>query len=266
MANDGERGGGPRAPIGRILGKAATGTINLAVAGGAAVGAAALHSWPVLALGGVAYAALVAWDMASPRFWKQALAAPPAELPDPDKLLDQSTRDAVRAILSARKELAAVLEETSDEVKGHLGMTLSSITELEQRSARLISRAEELARYLAKVSAEPVRQEIARLDEKARAARDPAARREYESARVTREEQLKALDDIAGARERVVANLSRIVATLEGLPAKIVRMRALDAQAMDQLSGSMHDELEHMNGELKAFEETLKTLGEMASA
>lgn len=266
MANEGERGDGPRSPVGRVLGKAATGAVNLAVAGSAAVGAAALHSWPVLALGGVAYAALVAWDMASPRFWKQALAAPPAALPDPDELLDHATRDAVRAILSARKELEAVLEETSDEVKGHLGQTLSSITELEQRSARLISRAEELARYLGKVSAAPVRQEITRLDEKARSARDPAARREYESARKAREEQLKALDDIAGARERVVANLSRIVATLEGLPAKIVRMRALDAQAMDQLSGSMHDELEHMNVELKAFEETLTTLGEMASA
>jgi hypothetical protein len=60
-------------------------------------------------------------------------------------------------------------------------------------------------------------------------------------------------------------NHSRIVATLEGLPAKIVRMRALDAQAMDQLSGSMHDELDPMDVELKALEETLATLGEAAT-
>ncbi|MCC6553686.1 MAG: hypothetical protein IT372_11785 [Polyangiaceae bacterium] len=265
MADD-EKRDERRGPVGRVLGKAATGVVNLGVAGAAAVGAAALHSWAVLAVGGVAYAALVAWDMASPSFWKKAAADDPAKLPDAGKLNDPATREAVEGMLRARKELEAVLEQTSDEVKSHLALALSSITELEERSTRLIHRAEDLSGYLEKTRPEPVLREIARLQEKARAARDPEARREYESARAAREEQLRALEDISAAKERVVANLSRIVATLEGLPAKIVRMRALDAQAMDQLSGSMHDELEHMNGEIKAFEETLKTLGEIGIA
>ena len=75
-----------------------------------------------------------------------------------------------------------------------------------------------------------------------------------------REEQLAVLTDIASAVERVYANLSRIVATLEGLSAKVVRMGAMDAQAMDNLSGDMNAELERMNLEIDTFEQTLRHL------
>ena len=60
-----------------------------------------------------------------------------------------------------------------------------------------------------------------------------------------------------------MANLSRIVATMEGLPPKIVRLRALDDQAVDKLSGTINEELENINGDLAAFEETLKSLTEV---
>lgn len=262
----GEEKRGDRGPVGRVLGKAMTNVVNLGVAGAAAAGAAALGSWPIAAIGGIAYAALVAWDMSSEKFWKKAVADEPPELPDPKDLADPATREGVQGILKARKDLEGVLEETGDEVKSHLGMTLSSVAELEQRSIRLIQRAEDLFRYLSKTEPALVHQDIARLEERARAARDPQARKEYESARAAREDQLRALTDIAAARDRALANLSRVVATLEGLPAKVVRMRALDAQAMDQISGSMHDELEHMNSEMQAFEETLRTLGEISAS
>ena len=75
----------------KVLGRSALGTINLIVAGSSALGAAALHSWPILALGGAAYAALVAWDVASPKFWRETLsgkAEGELKLPDPNKLQD----------------------------------------------------------------------------------------------------------------------------------------------------------------------------------
>ena len=46
------------------------------------------------------------------------------------------------------------------------------------------------------------------------------------------------------------------------LPAKIVRMRALDADAMDRLGGDVNGELERVNDEMKSFEETLRSLGD----
>ena len=72
-----------------------------------------------------------------------------------------------------------------------------------------------------------------------------------------------ALVDIDTARERVLANLSRIAATMESLPAKVVRLRALDAQATESMYGDLNEELGRMNGEIGAFEETLKTFHEV---
>jgi hypothetical protein len=253
-------------PLGRVVAKSVMSPLNLAIAGSSAVAAAAMHLWPIAAVGGVAYAALVAWDVFNPTFWKKALAREPTELPDAKSVSDPASRAAVEALRKAQTELESVLAETSDEVKGHLGVALASVAELEDRAVHLIERAEALARYLARTDAEPVRVEMRKLADKVQRTRDPQARAQYESALATRGEQLKALEDIADAKERVSANLSRIVATVEGLPAKIVRMRVLDAQAMDELSGTMNDELGRINGEMQAFEETLKSLVEIANA
>jgi hypothetical protein len=251
-------------PLGRVVAKSVVSPLNLAVVGSSAVAAAALHLWPIAAVGGVAYAAMVAWDVFNPTFWKKALAREPLVMPDPKSLSDPASKAAAQALIAAQKELASVLAETSEEVKGHLGVVLASVSELEERAIHLIQRAEDLARYLARSNADPVRADMRRLADKVQQTRDEQAKKQYASALAAREEQLRALEDIMNAKERVAANLSRIVATLEGLPAKIVRMRVLDAQAMDELSGSMNDELGHINGEMRAFEETLQSLVEIA--
>jgi predicted nucleic acid-binding Zn-ribbon protein len=105
-----------------------------------------------------------------------------------------------------------------------------------------------------------ISQEIERLKARAASSADPDARQQYEQTVKTREEELTVLRDLMGAVERVYANLARIVATLEGLSTKIVRMRAMDTQAMDNLSGDMNAELERMNREIDTFEETLRHL------
>ncbi len=130
----------------KVLAKATVGPVNLVVAGSAALGALALHSWPLLALGGAAYTALVAWDAANPKLWKQAAGGVRAaeRLPDPARLTDPATRLAVTGILAARRDLERVLRETPREVKDHLGVALGSAAELESRAARLVVRAEEL--------------------------------------------------------------------------------------------------------------------------
>ncbi len=260
MAKDDDSGA--KNPLGRVLTKSILNTVNLVVAGSAAVGAAALHSIPLLAIGGVAYGALVAWDLASPAFWKKARKSDAESLPSASDLTDQGLREVVRNLDAGREKLEKVLAETPDAVKGHLAGVLGSIEEMEAGAARLVKRAEDLTRYLATTDLNAVRVEIQSLMHKASTSRDAVTRQQYESARAMREEQLRAVDDIAGARDRVMANLSRMVATLEGLSPKVVRMRALDAQAMDALSGTMNDELERINGDMKEFEETLQSLGE----
>ena len=59
------------------------------------------------------------------------------------------------------------------------------------------------------------------------------------------------------------ATLVRLVAVLSGVPTKIVHMRALDAQALDQMSGGLNAELASVSDELKTSEEIMKSLGEV---
>lgn len=251
-------------PLSRVLTRSILNPLNLAVAASSAGAAFALHLWPIGALGGAAYAALVAWDIFNPSFWKKALAAEPIKMPDSKDIRDPDARSAVESMKAAQKELDHALSSTSDEVKSHLAVVLASLSELQERAVHFVIRIEDLSAWLGRTKADPVRAEMRRLAEKVQQTRDEHARAQYKSALSAREDQLKAIDDIQNAKERAQANLSRLVATFEGMPAKIVRMRALDAQAMDELSGSLNDELGHINDEMKAFEETLSQLVEIA--
>lgn len=253
--DDGDKRGGPSVVVGSL-----TNTVNLVVAGVAGVAAAAMHSLPILALGGATFTALVAWDIVSGKKRGPADAPP---LPDEDDLTDPALREAVKSLEQGREKLDQVLAETPEAVKGYLGGVISSMEEMEKSSARLIHHAEALTRYLATTDKGRVHAEIEKLGGKARAARDAETQKQYAEARELREEQREALEDIEAARERVLSNLSRIVATLDGLAPKIVRMRALDAQAMDALSGNMSAELGRVNDEMAVFEETLQGLGEI---
>jgi uncharacterized membrane protein len=107
---------------------------------------------------------------------------------------------------------------------------------------------------------------VATLAQRVSQTADAEARAQYQSALKARQELLQTLHDLVAARERIHASMLSIAATLEGLPAKIVRMRALDARAMDKLTGDVKDELDRMNGEISTFEETLRSLGEVGAA
>ena len=126
----------------------------------------------------------------------------------------------------------------------------------------MVERSDQLSRYLAGVDPDAVRAEADHLAAQARGSQDADARRHYEEARAAREEQLRNVGELGVARERLLANLAEIVATLEGVPAKLVKIRALDAQAADDVSGDVGRELEQMNIDLGAFEETMASLTE----
>jgi hypothetical protein len=257
-----------RPGLGKVVARATTSPINLGVAGAGVIAAAALGSWPILALGGAAYAALVAFDSANPAFWKKTFSgggggerARP-KLPAPDKLKDAPTRAAVVRLRTARAEVATALDETPKDVRSNLAAVEVSLDELEEHAARLVLRAEELARFLVRVNVTVVREDVAQLAVQIDRTRDGETRQQLERARAARNDELRTLEELETAKARLDANLQRIVAVVAGLPSKVVHMRTLDAQAMDDVSGDMNAELEHLSGELRTFEETLKTVAE----
>jgi hypothetical protein len=242
----------------RTIAKALVNPINLGVAAGAATLAVGLGSMSLGALGTLAYAALVAYDaVAGPK--------PPrgVELPDPKHLEDDSARDAVVQIIAARRDLEAVLARTPADVLATLSETLSSLDELESYAARLAYRAEDLHRHLATARLPELVAEVKQLNARIDATHDDAAKKTFEEAKAARMDDLRTLKELKTAKERIDASLMRVAALLCGLPSKIVHMRALDAQAMDRISGDMTEELAAVGRELKLSEAVMKQLGEV---
>ncbi len=250
----------------RLAVKASTGLVNIGTLAAASMGAAALQSWPLFALGGLAYGALVAWDLVSKDFRERVLgkSRPPRPmLADPASYSDPQTRAAVRTLHAAKVDIDRTLAKAGPELQGHLSMALVGVDELFARSANLAARAEELARYLGTVDPRVVQQDVESIEQRIRAARDASAKSQLEAALAARREHVQALGDLGAAKERIDATLLTLSATLEALPAKVVRMSTLDAEAMDQLTGDVREELAQMNGEIKTFEETLRSIGEI---
>lgn len=247
--------------LGRVVGRAAMGPLNLGVLGAAVTMAVALASWPIGALGGAAYAALIASDVASANFRRRALCSrAPAKLPRADVLSFAPVRNAVEAMVQARAEVDEVVRATPDRIRRTIAPTLRSLDELEGHGAALSIRCDGLAKYLSTVKLEDVEREVQLLEQRAGAARDRAARDDYRAAATAAQERLVTLTDIAHGRDRILAHLARIVSTVRGVPAKLVRLRALDEQASDALTGDVGAELDRMNLDLVAFEQTLEAI------
>ena len=248
-------------PVGKVIARAVAGPMNVAVGVAGAIGGMLLHAWPVTAVGGLAYLAMVAWDLISPEFWSKVSAGevlPPSRLPQPDAVKDPAVRSTVRELWIARNELARVISEANPQVRGYVGIIISSLGQLESHAAELVGRADLLGRYLATVSPSLVEQEVARLRAESVATDDPEARGQFEQALASRQEQLKALEDIKDAHDRVNGTLSKVVAALQALPAKVVRMQVMDAESLNAVSGDVNRELDTLNNEVSAFEDTLR--------
>jgi hypothetical protein len=255
----------PRPPFGRIVARAFASPTNILVGGAGAVAAVAVGFWPLAALGGVAYLGLVAWDVASPDFWSKVLGDPAlalpeqnVELPSPKKLADPVLRTHAEGVARAREELLRLVQESQGSVSSELVGITVPLAELEGRAARLLRMGDGLYRYLASVNVDALRREASRLRSHAELSSDPAAREQYAATAAAREKQLEVIDDLARALDRVHASLARIVATLEGLAAQVVRVGALDAETMQGLSGDVDAELKRVSTEVGTLEETIR--------
>jgi hypothetical protein len=255
-----------RPRVSKVVARASTNPINLGVGAAAATLAIGLGSLPLAALGVLAYGAMVAYDTFNPVFWKKVYAPPEAprlRLPEPKSVDDPGTRSALVQILATKAELERVLEDTPAEVQAALATTLSSLRELENQAARLIGRAEDVARHLATVNEDALRADSDALGKRAAATKDAAAKEGFAEAKAARDDELRTIGELRAAKERIDANLLHLVAVLGGLPTKVVHMRALDSAAADKLSGDVNAELEAIADELQTSEEVMKSLGEV---
>jgi hypothetical protein len=241
----------------RVILVAAAEPAALLVAGAAPVVAAVVGAWFPLLLGAHIYVVLVIRNLLRPAFWAAALAnrGPPRSLPDANHVFDPALRAMVCAIGAGRAEVCRVLADTPEHVRAELGFNPTYLDRLEQCASRLVTRADDLSRHIKTVRRESVFANVARLDRLMQNGASDDAKREYASARSLRREQLQALDDLTATYELMTATLSRIVATVEGLPPRLLRLRLLCTEARENLLGEVDDHLDRITGDLAASED-----------
>jgi len=243
----------------RALGKAAVNPLNLGVAAGAATLAIGLGSLPLGLLGGLAYVAMLAFDALSPdKATPRPRAARPSTLPDPTTIVDPDVRASVEKLVASKAALERALDDTPPDVLAHMSTTLASLDQLESYATRLVARAEDITKYLKGVDIDALVEEVKQLTQRARDATNPGSRTTFEEAKQARMDQLRTLKDLRGTRETIDANLMRVCAVYGALPTKVVQLRALDAQQLDQLSGDMNEELTAVRDELQISEKIMK--------
>lgn len=240
--------------------KAALNPAALAVLGIGAIATVGLHSVPVAALTALTYVSLLAWEIWSTPAAPRLTVSGPVALPAVTSLHDPAVRSAIEGIARARSERATVLATAPASVTDHLTGALLTVEGLERNAVALVERAEGLSRWLATQDVDRAREALERAEERVAAARDPGAAADYARARDERAEHLRALSDVDAAVDRVRAHLDRIAATLSALPSKIVRMTALDAEAMDLVGAEVANDLAALDGEVRVFERTLESL------
>lgn len=242
---------------------------NLFLSGTLLVSAMLFGAWWLVVLAILVYGSLVTWQAACPALWQRWLPAdtlPLLRLPDPARMTDPLARSAIFTIAAGHAEVARLIAELPEAVRRHVDFTVETLEELEWCAARLAERSEQMVRYLQGVRRDAVQSEVRRLGEIVRCARDPGSRREYQAALALRLEQLQAVDDITRAHERVSASLLRVVVTVETLPARLMRLCVLEAEAREDLAGELNDEMGRMQGELLASEQALRALSPSSPA
>jgi len=233
--------------------------VGLGVVAGAATVAIALTNPIVGAVGGGVYVATVVIDaIRRRRAKKKKKRVSIPMMKDPDDIKDPATRSAVQKILANKTELQKVLDDTPTDLQIHISRTLGSLDELEMHAVRLVERAEDITTHLSQMNLPALVAEVKQLATRAAASRDPAARQSFEEAKQARMDEIRSLKELKTTKDRIDANLMRVVAVLGALPTKVVHMRALDSEALDQLSGDISHDLSTIGEELKTSEQVIK--------
>lgn len=177
---------------------------------------------------------------------------------------DPALQNLVSTFITGRNHIERVLAETPDEVKLYLGVALASLDELEGCAARLVLRAQELAKYLHILTRGSIEDEVRQLNDLAQRTEDAETWRDYDCVLSWQREQLRVSDEVSLARERAIASLLRTIAIVKGLPSRILGLRMLDEQLKDSVSADLNEAWNQIRGELQSSEQILKGLSVMS--
>ncbi len=142
-----------------------------------------------------------------------------------------------------------LLGRADDETVKRLG---SRVAELMLRILHIAEQCRTIENDLSAAPAYELEERIAQLEKKAEGASDAHARRTYETAIASLDEQRRALQAIGRGRERVIAKLHANVALLEKVRFSLLHLRSADAERVTGDSSPVADALEELGREIDA--------------
>jgi hypothetical protein len=262
----------------------ASSPVNLGVLGGGTLGTVALvlagHPMlgiMVLALGVLAYGALVGLDMFNPKFIRQAY-----EQSDPDAALRAASAAVMPEIMPGdiepdelRATYQAILSshvQVHDAVGAGGGILQRSLTEAQERCVYLVREAGQMARrgnalhrYLTRERPRSIEAEAERLAAQARSTRDQAAAQSFHQAAQAKRQQLETYLQIEGLYDRIKAQLSVIQTSLDGVHARVVKLNATDPEKAATVGASLSDHLGALQTDMQVLETTVdETIKELS--
>jgi hypothetical protein len=213
----------------KAVAKSRLGRLLLAVS---AVTALAAHA-PALLLAPFLVALLLAARMLG-RSWSDALEAARVEqvrLPDPTSFEDPRACALATRLCQARESLDAAIEAGPRGAGFDLTSALAGVPRTERDVMVLLSRFEYVARFLARNDVKETRDELLRLESRAR--EEAASRAVLEPAMSRCREHLEALTTLKLESERILVAAEAAVHVLEQVSADVVRLQLSRLDACD---------------------------------
>lgn len=272
---------GPSVDPRKVAIASASSPVNLGVLGAGTLGAVGLvlTAHPmlgvlVLALGVLAYGALIGLDMFNPAFirrvYEQGGAGSQADTAGlvaeilPAEIEPEELRATYQAILASYGQV-------HDAVGAGGGILQRNLTEAQERCAYLVREAGQMARrgnalhrYLARDRPRSIEAEAARLEGQAQSTRDQAAAQSFRQAAQAKRLQVETYLQIEGLYDRIKAQLSVIQTALDGMHARVVKINATDPEKAATLGASLSDHLGALQTDMQVLEtavdETMKEL------
>ncbi len=163
---------------------------------------------------------------------------------------DGELHEILHRALAIRRAVEQDLEaRTDDETVKRLG---DRVSELMLRILTIAEQCRTIEDDLSAAPAYELEERIGSLEKKAESATDSAARRTYEGAIASLDEQRRALQAIGRGRERVIAKLHANVALLEKVRFSLLHLRSAVAERVGGESSPVADALEELGREIDA--------------
>lgn len=244
-----------------VLGTGTLGTLGLVLAGKPIIGVF------VLALGVVAYGALIGLDMFNDKFIRKVY-----ELPDPDDeqaleapapavavedIEPVDLRRLYASVLTARQDVLGAVHSAGDLLQESLRDTVERCAELVQEAGRLARRGTGLQRYMSRENPRNIASEAEDLDAQAAATRDDTAAQSFRKAAQSKRQQLETYNQLQGFYDRIKAQLSVIETSLDGVQAKIVKLNATDIEEAASIGASITQHLDALSSDMHMLESTV---------